>query len=214
MPTTTAILSLLHEPPAPRNSATREFRHQPVLAWTLQRLTKSRHVDAITLICWDDQRQAISEIAADFDAQVLVKTPRTPIPTLDRISAAQRWSDGWRGGLQATCCFDQGFHAPFIQEALVPLSTQDYILLIDPASGLVDPELIDAMITHAIAHPHREFFFTQAAPGLAGVLLKPALLAPLAQANSHPGRLLAYSPDTPGLDPITNDMCVPVAPAL
>jgi hypothetical protein len=214
MPTTTAILSLLHETPAPRNSATRQFRHQPVLAWTLQRLTQSQHIDAVTLICWDDQQQAVSAIAAEFDARVLVKTPRTAIPTLDRISAAQRWSDGWRGGLQGTCFFDQGFHAPFIQEALARGSTPDYILLIDPASGLVDPELIDAIIAHAIAHPHREFFFTQAAPGLAGVLLKPALLDRLAQANSHPGRLLAYAPDMPGLDPITNDMCVPVPPAL
>jgi hypothetical protein len=214
MPRITVILSLLHEPAAPRNSATRQFRHQPALAWTLQRLTKSQHIDAITLICWDDQQQAVSEIAAEFDAHVLVKTPRTAIQSLDRISAAQRWSDGWRGGLQSTCCFDQGFHAPFIQEALARGSTPDYILLIDPASGLVDSELIDAMITHAIAHPHREFFFTQAAPGLAGVLLKPTLLDRLGQANSHPGRLLAYSPDTPGLDPITNDMCVPVAPAL
>src|SRR4051794_14117759 len=165
MPTTTTILSLLHDPPTPRNSATRQFRHQPVLAWTLQRLTQSRHIDAFILICWDDQQQRISEIAAEFGAHVLVKTPRTPIPALDRISAAQRWSHGWRGGLQATCCFDQGFHAPFIQEALARLSTQDFILLIDPASALVDPELIDAIVTHAIAHPHREFFFTQAAPG-------------------------------------------------
>jgi hypothetical protein len=214
MPTTTAILSLLHEPPTPRNSAARQFRHQPVLAWTLQRLTKSQHIDAITLICWDDQQQAVSEIAAEFDAAVLVKTPRTSIPLLDRISASQRWSDGWRGGLQATCCFDRGFHAPFIQEALSRAPATDFILLVDPASALVDPELIDAIISHAIAHPHREFFFTQAAPGLAGVLVKPALLDRLAQANSHPGRLLAYSPDTPGLDPITNDMCVPIAPAL
>lgn len=214
MPTTTAILSLLHEPATPRNSAMRQFRHQPVLAWTLQRLTKSQHIDAIMLICWDDQQQAVSEIAAEFDADVLVKTPRTAIASLDRISAAQRWSDGWRGGLQSTCCFDQGFHAPFIQEALSRTPAIDFILLIDPASALVDPDLIDTIITHASAHPHREFFFTQAAPGLAGVLLKPGLLDRLAQANSHPGRLLAYSPDTPGLDPITNDMCVPVAPAL
>jgi spiro-SPASM protein len=214
MPMTTAILSLLHEPPAPRNSATRLFRHQPVLAWTLQRLTQSRQVDAITLLCWDDQQEAVSTIAGEFDAHVLVKTPRTPIPSLDRISATQRWSDGWRGGLQATCHFDRGFHAPYIQEALSRTPTTDFILLIDPAAALVDPELIDAIISHATAHPHREFFFTQAAPGLAGAILKPAVLDRLAKANTHPGRLLAYSPDTPGLDPITNDMCVPIAPPL
>ena len=90
----------------------------------------------------------------------------------------------------------------------------ELILLIDPASALVDPALVDGLIEHAIAHPHREFFFTQAAPGTCGVALRPALLERLATTNAHPGRLLAYSPDTPGLDPITNDMCVPVPPAV
>ena len=33
----TAVVSLLHEP-ATTNSATRTFRRQPVLSWTLQRL--------------------------------------------------------------------------------------------------------------------------------------------------------------------------------
>jgi hypothetical protein len=214
MPRTTAILSLIHEPAGPRNSATRTFRDQPVLAWTLSRLTQSAQVDSVTLLCWDDQQQAVQEIAAKAGAHVLVKSPRTPIAALDRISAAQRWSDGWRGGLQSTCCFDQGFHAPYIQDALAQFTAQDLILLIDPSAAMVDPQLIDTLIAHANDHPHREFFFTQAAPGLAGVILRPALLERLAKASCHPGRLLAYSPDTPGLDPITNDMCVPVPPAL
>src|SRR5258706_2034306 len=217
MPKTTAILSLLDEPAASRNSATRAFRDQPVLAWTLSRLTQCAQVDSVILLCWDDQQAAVQELAAQAGTRVLVKSPRIPIAALDRISAAQRWSDGWRGGLQSTCCFDQGFHAPYIQDALAQDGTfgaEDLILLVDPSAALVDPQLIDALITHANDHPHREFFFTQAAPGLAGVILRPALLERLAQASCHPGRLLAYSPDTPGLDPITNDMCVPVLSAL
>ena len=217
MSSTVAILSMLHEPASPRNSATRRFRERPVLAWTLDRLAKSKQTGHMAILCWDDQQAAVNEIAAEFGAYVLVKSPRSPIASLDQISATQRWSDGWRGGLLGTCHFDRGFCASYIQEVLARLCPQDpaitrqsLILLVDPASALVDPHLIDALIAHADSHPHREFFFTQAAPGLAGVLLRPALLDRLAKANTHPGRLLAYSPDLPGLDPVTNDMCVAV----
>jgi hypothetical protein len=109
----------------------------------------------------------------------------------------------------ASCFFDRGFHAPYVAEAVAGLEAS-LIVLVNPAAGLVDAALLDQMIEHAQGHPHRDSFFSQAAPGLAGVVLRPVLLERLAKAVTHPGRLLAYSPDTPTLDPITNDMCVPV----
>ena len=214
MATATAILSMLGEGVSPRNSAARIFRHQPVLAWTLQRLAQARQIGEVKILCWDDQREAVEKLAEKQGAQVVVKAPRAPIAPLDRITAAQRWSDGWRGGLQGTCHFDQGFHAEFIREAMAGGDGESLILLVNPSSALVDPQLIDRMVEHAQGHMHREFFFTQAAPGLAAVALRTGLLERLAKAATHPGRLLSYSPDTPGLDPITNDMCVPVPPAI
>src|SRR5205085_455479 len=66
----TAICSMLHEPPAihsdaPRlqlNSATRLFRGEPVLSWTMHRLTQSRHVGNLAVLCWEDQVPAVEEI--------------------------------------------------------------------------------------------------------------------------------------------------------
>ena len=52
--------------------------------------------------------------------------------------------------------------------------------------------------------------FTQAAPGLAGVLLRPSLLDQLAAPRMYPGRMLSYLPDQPVRDPISGDGCVPV----
>jgi hypothetical protein len=179
-----------------------------VLDWTLSRLARSRRVTSTVIVCWEDQEKAVRRAVAGRAAPVVVK-PRTPLANLDRVTAAQRWADGWRGGLVGSCHFDRGFHAPYVREAVAPFSPS-LIVLIDPASALVDPALVDGLIEHAEGHPHREFFFTQAAPGLAGVALRPILLDRLAGAATHPGRLLAYSPDTPTLDPITNDMCVSV----
>lgn len=204
-----AIVSMLHEGAGLRNSATRTFRGRPVLSWTLARLAQSRRVANAVVLCWSDQLEAVGPIADEGGACVLAKTPRTAIGPMDQVSAVLRWSDGWRGGLLGACHFDRGFFAPFVVEALTQLSG-DCAILIDPASGLVDAELIDRIIDHSANFAKNEFFFTQVAPGLAGPLLRRSLVERLAQAKAHPGRLLAYTPDAPGRDPITSDMCVPV----
>jgi MoaA/NifB/PqqE/SkfB family radical SAM enzyme len=200
------VISMLHEG-ADLNSAMRMFRGRPVLAWTFERLGRARRVDGVTILCWADQGAAVREIAGER-ARVMEK-PRVAVPSIEQISAAQRWSDGWRGGLLGTCHFDRGFHGPFVLEAM-----GDVAVLVDPASAMVDPELIDGLIEHAQGRANREVFFTQAAPGLGGALVRRSAVERLAKGNAHPGQLLAYSPDLPGLDPVTNDMCFAAPPAV
>jgi hypothetical protein len=85
----------------------------------------------------------------------------------------------------------------------------DAVLLVDPAAGLVDPAIIDALIEHSRQREAIEICFTQAAPGLGGVLLRPKLLDQLAAAGVHPGRLLHYLPEQPVRDPIGGDGAFP-----
>jgi hypothetical protein len=213
MPNTTiAILSMLHEGASQANSAGRRFRDRSVLAWTLGRVGRSAKVGRVVILCWEDQAEAVRAVAGDT-ARVVAR-PRVVIPQMEAVSAALRWSDGWRGGLLATCGFDRGFHAPFVREAVGELGAEELAVLVDPAAGLVDPALIDALIEHAGGHSKYEFFFTQATPGLAGVAMRPSLLDRLAKTVTHPGRLLSYWPDLPGRDPITTDMCLAVPPTI
>jgi spiro-SPASM protein len=161
-------------------------------------------------MCWDDQAEAAADIAGAWGAQVVTKGPRSPIAPVNAIAAAQRWADGWRGGLLATCRFDLGFYGPWHEE-LAQWAGCDAAVLVDPSAGLVDPELIDALVTHAESHDSRELCFMPAAPGLGGVLLRPSLLKRLAAANAHPGRLLHYFEDQLGKEPIATDACVAIA---
>ena len=204
----TAVLSMLHER-EDRNSATRLFRGEPVLSWTLRRLIQSQRLGNIGILCWEDQLPAVEEIAEEYHAYVLAKGPRQPIALVDAVAAARRWADGWRGGLLSTCDFDLGFYGPWVKELADNLQS-DAAILVDPASGLVDPALIDRIIEHAGSFAHVELCFAQAAPGLSGALLRPGLLNRL-NAGAHPGRLLHYMPDQPMRDPIGTDACVPVA---
>ncbi len=205
----TAIASMLHED-VDVNSATRSFRGEPVLSWTLRRLQRARHVGNLAIICWDDQLPAVEEIAEEYHAFVLAKGPRSALPGIDFVAASRRWSDGWRGGLGNTCHFDRGFHGPSMLELLTNLES-DAALLIDPAAGLLDAELIDRLIEHAAAHETVELSFTAAAPGLTGAIVRRPLLERLAKSATLPGRRLHYRPDQPMRDPIGTDASRPAA---
>lgn len=207
MMNTVAILSMLHEPAC--GSARRLFRGREVLAWTLQRLSRAVRLQSKVVLCWDEQAEEAASVAGQWGARVVAKGPRAQVATMQAISAAQRWSDGWRGGLLATCRFDLGFHGPWHEELAAELAA-DAVVLVEPSAGLVDPELIDGLIAHAEAHPSRELCFMQVAPGLGGVLLRRSLLKRLAEANAHPGRLLHYFDDQLGKEPIATDACAPV----
>lgn len=204
----TAVLSMLHEP-SDRNSSTRTFRDEPVLAWTLERLSRAKHLGNMAVLCWEDQLESVRPIAEEHSAYILSKDPRIVIAGMESITAARRWSQGWRGGLLGSCDFDLGFHAPWVGEIVQRLES-DGVLLVDPSAGLVDSTILDQMIEHAGAREAVQICFTQAAPGLAGVLLKPGLLEQLAAAKMHLGRILSYLPDQPVRDPISGDGCMPV----
>ena len=209
----TAVLSMLHEPPGEAraaNSATRLFRNEPVLQWTLERAARASRIGSTAIICWEDQLPAVLPVAGEERAYVLTKGPRVPLPEVESVAAARRWADGWRGGLLSTCHFDLGFYGPWHREVAQRLNS-DAVLLIDPAAGLVDPVLLDQLIERAEAHEDVELCFCPAAPGLAGALVRRALLDRLAASRTHPGRLLHYLPDQLSREPLAGDGCLPVA---
>lgn len=212
----TAVLSMLHEPPegeGAHTSATRLFRASPVLQWTLERMSRATRIGSASIICWEDQLPAVMPVAGEQRVYVLTKGPRIALPEVDAVSAARRWADGWRGGLLSTCHFDLGFYGPWHREVAQRLGS-DAVLLIDPASGLVDPVLLDRLVEHAEQRPEVELCFCAAAPGLGGALLRRGLLDRLAAAKSHPGRLLHYLPDQLSREPLAGDGCLAVPTAV
>src|SRR5437867_5193442 len=206
-----AIVSMLHEgSDAEPNSATRRFRAAPVLQWTLDRIRRARHVRSVAVLCWEDQLPGVVPVASDERAYILAKGPRIAVPEVEAVAAARRWADGWRGGLLSTCHFDLGFHGPWHRELLQRLNG-DAAILIEASAGLVDPVLLDRLVEQAAEHEEPELFFTPAAPGLGGALVRRALLDRLAAARSHPGRLLHYLTDQTTREPLAGDACVPIA---
>jgi hypothetical protein len=184
----TAVLSMIHEGPD-QNSATRLFRGEPVLAWTLRRLEASTQLAHMVIVCWEDQVNDVEPIAGGHGANVLVKGPRCALPSVEAVAAVRRWSDGWRGDLRGACDFDLGFHAPWIKEAVENLQAGAAVL-IDPASALVDAQIIDQLIERASQRSDCDLIYSHTPPGLGGAIVKMQLLQRLATAELHPGHLL------------------------
>jgi hypothetical protein len=220
-----AILSMLHEPRG-ADSAARRFRDEPVLKWTLGRLARVSGLNEVKILCWEDQAEAVQRAIREEGEKTPTPAPplgtgrggrvdcvvggrREAVAEIETVGAARRWADGWRGGLLGTCEFDRGFHGAWML-GIARQSGADAVLLIDPAAGLVDGGLIEALLRHARSRPDLDLCFSPTAPGLNGVLLTVGLLEKLAAGKSHPGIMLTYRPDSPRRDPLGEPACLDV----
>ena len=203
-----AVVSMLHEASGV-HSATREHEGRAVLDHTLSRIAQVDGIDETWVICWGDQADAVSRVANARGAIVLVKSPRQPMANLDAITAARRWSDGWRGGLLRTTCYDAGWHGESVLEVLDE-SAADAAVLVDPAAAFVDPSILVRLISRWREKSDLAYTFAPAAPGLGGMLLTRACVASLVETNRHPGRLLSFDPKHPARDVLADATCVEV----
>src|SRR5258708_35761994 len=98
----TAILSLLHESTGLSSSGGRLFRDRPVLWWTIERLQRASRVDAVAILCWEDQLPEVQPVAEEQEGCILAKGPRSFVPAMDSVTAAPRCADRGRAGLLQT----------------------------------------------------------------------------------------------------------------
>lgn len=227
-------LSMLHEPgggmggaAGGENSATRKFRGRAILGHALSRLARVRVPEMslvgagaeesetwprVAVVCWSDQVTAVqavlSEVAGQDGVVLCDVGPRKRIEQIEGVSAAQRWAQGWRGGPLHTCHFDRGFHGPSVLDSMIRADAEA-VVLVDPAAGLLDPDLITEQLRHAQENPERKLIFSNAAPGFGTALLWKSLVEELARNQSHPGKSLTYVPDCYTLDPANTKACSP-----
>ncbi len=149
-----------------------------------------------------------SGLASRFELLALDDAPRS---RRRLIRAARKWNlSAWRGTPLGTTWFDE-----FVEPALVLRVLQhtraEAVLCFDGHQPLVDPRIAERMLAHAASHvEHARFVFTQAPPGLAGLLLRREQALELVQANAPVGALLSYRPEIAQMDPINRDPCLQI----
>jgi len=166
-------------------------------------------------------RSALGPLASH--AGVCILPHNGPLNHFDpSLLAAARASacDSWRAGIAGLTCYDECFPSVALLRACGQHSAAA-ALLIDGACPLIDIETSIALVCRYREDPasHR-LTFTQAAPGLAPIVLDVGLIQQLidnrtsAGTHSSIGGLLSYVPVAPMADPISNSMCVRIAPAM
>ena len=140
MKNVTAILSMLHERPG-RTAPPGCFAASRCCAGRLHRLGPARASStSIAMLCWEDQLKRCAARRRTGGVRAGQGRAAHHRAGVEAVTAARRWSDGWRGGLLATCDFDLGFYAPWYHAKLRDKLGSDAVVLIDPAAALVDPE--------------------------------------------------------------------------
>jgi len=199
---------------------TADLRGRPVLHWTLDRLRQCRHLDAIVLAHEPADGDALAalthELPGDEDA---VPVKRFALPdgmTLDDERRAQRiaarkWSlSNWRGGIGNMTVYDELLPAAPIDAAMAAHHA-DAVLLVGPDWVLVDPDACDRCIAaHTDAPDAMKLTFTQAPPGLAGLVTSRDIIGQFAQVDATFGHTLMYQPKRPQPDPVNRDVCLDI----
>ncbi len=189
-----------------------------VLAHTLKRVAHIGGADEHNLIVRPrDQERAAARLEqlglSDHFHLLAIDDGARPRGVL--LRTARKWSlDAWRGGLLGTTWFDEYLDARMVSAAM-QLRQARAVLALDAHQAALDPDIATRMLTHYRAnHEEAHFVFTQAPPGLAGVLLDAEAIADLLELNVPLGMLLAYHPEIPQGDPITKPPCLHIDRAI
>lgn len=162
-------------------------------------------------------RRTMARVASIAGLDAVDAVSIAPLAARASIRAARAFAPTcWRGGLGHLSCYDEFFDPAAMAEAMRARGL-DAALLVGADWALVDPGLCSAVIERHRESPETlPMAFTQAPPGLAGVVISRRLCEDLASgreagdAMATIGGLLGFNPRRPALDPVAKACCVQI----
>lgn len=197
-----------------RSKLQEDFAGRPLLRQTLQRVCRSQKSGQKIVYCRPEQAAKVKTILAGLDVEVQPTEFQQP-KWWPGLQASRRWAaECWRGGMLGVCAFDEAT-LPFVLAELAQKLGVPAVMSVDPHSAWVDPEILDRQIEQYQAHRDEyRFSFTQAPPGLAGMIADRELLEKLPRANKIAGTLIGYQPASPQIDLISRPCNLSLDPAI
>ena len=132
-------------------------------------------------------------------------------PRRGLLRAARKWNlDSWRGTPLGSTYFDEFVEAIGVARVLEHYGCEG-VLCLDGHMPVLDPHIATAMLAQQReCDAEAKMMFTQAPPGLAGIILRRELTRELLEQNVPLGLLLSYRPEIPRGDPINQPVCTSV----
>ncbi len=192
-----------------------DLNGRSVLDCTLGRLSQIKALSSIVVLHQKDQ-DAASLVQHSHKKPVVFHSVENKL--VDAMTPmrqiARKWArHAWRGGLGGATCYDELLPAAPILEA-VKANHASAALIVGGDWPLVDPTYGENLIQRHLEYPDAlQMTFTQAPPGLSGIVVARPLLEQLVENESSSfGSMLAYNPKYPQADPIGRDLCVSIDP--
>lgn len=183
---------------------------EPILRRTLERAKRIRGVERTCLLVRPEEEGAARDRLAAFG---LAGVDVLPIDTAGRprrslTRSARKWSlERWRGNVCCATWFDE-YVEPRSVAAVLDETRADAALFVDGCQPILDGEIASSMIERRDAQPGDvKLVFTQAPPGLAGILLRREVTRELLEQQTPVGVLMGYRPENPQGDPIARPVC-------
>jgi hypothetical protein len=189
-----------------------ELNGVPFLRRTVERVCAVPGLSGIYVLTPDNQAARCRTLLAGTVA-VVQPMNADPPPWAALIRASRKWSlDGWRGGVGGSTVFDEYTDCRLIDGVLSHAEIEaDAVLSVPPAAPLFDADLAARMIEHCRANrDEARLTFTQAVPGMAGIILDAAIIKEFAAASIPVGWAFSYKPDTPAKDLIFQPACMEI----
>lgn len=187
---------------------------QPVLRRTMARVCRSVKSAQKIVFCRPEQSARITEVLTGLPVQVLPIAFERP-GWWPGLQTARKWAaDCWRGGLLGACAFDEDFLAHVLGQLGQRLNAPA-LMTVAAHAAWVDPAILDRQIER-----YRENWesmsinFTQAPPGLAGLILAREVIEQLPVTMKFPGSILGYHPDRAQIDLLSKVCNLPLEPAV
>ena len=193
-----------------------QLGNRTILGHTLTRTARIQNVTQRCVIVQPRDEDTARSVLAGLDLQ----TEFTILPIDDgvrprrpMIRCGRKWNlTGWRGSPMNTTWFDEYIEPRIVAKTIAQLEC-DGLLCIDGHQAALDPAIADRMVTHQCENDAEAgFVFTQAPPGLAGIILRLDIAHGIAKDGLPVGILMTYRPERPQLDQITKAICCHISP--
>lgn len=189
---------------------------QTVLAHTVRRAARVARVERIVLVhpAGQDPLALLGDVRYGKPVQAFaVEGPTHPHDA--RWLAGRKWAmTCWRGGLGGATAFDEALPAGPLAAALGAFESEAALLL-RAEWCCFDPAYADAQLAMHLEHPEAfKLAFTQAPPGLGGMVTSRSVLEQFAEHHASFGAALSYNPRKPHVDPIGREVNHPIPPSV
>ena len=191
-----------------------ELAGKTVLRRTLERVSQSKRASSTIVYCQPEQIEQIKPLINDLNVDL--KAIDFNMPGWWRgLQSARKWAMScWRGGLLGACAFDEDILSHVLYEIAKAMKVEA-VMVVPAHACLIDPEIIDRQIEQYIEHKDEwKFNFTQAPPGLSGVILHIDVLDQLRKASKLAGQVVSYHPSSARPDIIGKPCNTPIDAAI